>query len=72
VPVESRVKLSIYDVLGQAVRTLVDRTESVGDQSVQWNASTFGSGIYFYRLEATSTTDPGKTFRQVKKMVLMK
>jgi hypothetical protein len=69
---ESRVKLTIHDVLGQVVATISDRIESAGYRSTEWNANSVASGIYFYRLEATSTTDPSKNFMQVKKMLLLK
>jgi hypothetical protein len=69
---DSRIKLVIYNVLGQIVAELVNETESAGYKTVVWNAANFVSGIYYYRLEATSTSDPGKTFTQVKKMLLIK
>lgn len=71
-PVNSRVTLKIYNVLGQVVQTLVDGVESGGYKSTEWNASGVASGMYFYRLEATSTSDPTKSFTQVKKMLLLK
>jgi hypothetical protein len=71
-PVDSRVQFTIYNVLGQVVSTLLNEVEPVGYKSVEWNATNFASGVYFYRLEATSVVDPGKTFTQVKKMVLIK
>jgi hypothetical protein len=71
-PVSSRVTLKICNVLGQVVQTLVDGMQDAGYKSVEWNASSIASGIYFYRLEATSTTDPTKSFTQVKKMLMIK
>ncbi len=71
-PTESRVKLEVYNILGKVVATLANGVEGAGGRQVTWNASNFPSGIYFYRLEATSISDPGKTFTSVKKMVLMK
>ncbi len=72
IPARSRVVVKIFDVLGQVVQTLSDNVEEAGYKSFNWNASNFASGIYFYRLEATSVSDPGKTFASVKKMILMK
>ncbi len=71
-PTNSRVRIDIYNLLGQIVATPVNQTESAGDRSLTWNASSFTSGIYFYRLQAISVSNPGKTFTQVKKMVSIK
>jgi hypothetical protein len=61
----SNVKLVIYNVLGQKVITLVDKRMNPGAYSVQFDASRFASGIYFYRIEAGE-------FVSEKKMVLLK
>jgi hypothetical protein len=71
-PSDSRVSLKIYNVLGQFVATLSNGIETAGYKQVEWNASSFASGIYFYRLEATSVSELSKTFTSVKKMLLMK
>ena len=71
-PVDARVKLIIYNTLGQVVRTLADDVEDAGFKSVQWNASDVASGVYFYRIEAVGLDDPTRTFTQVRKMVLVK
>ncbi len=68
----SNVKLRIFNVLGQVVATLKDEEESAGYKQIEWNSSAVASGIYFYRLEATSISDPGKSFTQVRKMILIK
>jgi serine protease AprX len=59
------VTLRLFDLTGGEIRTLVDRQQDAGYYSVQVDASNLPSGIYFYRLTAGS-------FREVKKMVLMK
>jgi len=71
-PVESNVRLTVYDVLGQMVTKLVDRIEQAGYRSVSWNAGGVSSGIYFYRLEAASVSDPAKRFTQDRKMLLLR
>jgi predicted esterase/photosystem II stability/assembly factor-like uncharacterized protein len=71
-PSQSRVRLSIYNVLGEKISTLVEGIQNAGYNSVQWDGSSVSSGVYFYRLQATSTSDPAKTFTQVKKMLLMR
>ena len=57
--------LRIYDITGQLIETLVDDFLELGNHSVQWNASNFSSGIYFYKLTSGNQTITNK-------MVLMK
>ena len=71
-PMQSHVMLKVFDVLGREVARLVSAIQGPGYKEANWNASSFASGIYFYRLEATSVANPGKTFTQVRKMVLMR
>ncbi|MBD3232653.1 MAG: T9SS type A sorting domain-containing protein [candidate division Zixibacteria bacterium] len=49
-PVASRVNLDIYNVLGQRVTTLVNGNVEAGYHSINWDASQYSSGIYFYKL----------------------
>ena len=65
VPEASEVKLTIYNILGEEVASLVNGFKETGVHTVDFNASQFNSGFYIYRLEA------GK-FVQVKKMMLVK
>ena len=62
----SAVDLSIYNLLGQKVATLVDKKQVAGSYEVQWNASGFASGLYVYKL----VTDKG--FESTKKLILLK
>jgi len=55
-PEETTVSLTIYNVLGQKVATLVDATRPAGSHAVTLDASTLSSGVYFYRLETGSRT----------------
>ena len=59
------VILKIYDILGRQVATLVDDVRPTGIYSIQFNASKFASGVYFYRIQAGS-------FVQTKKLLLLK
>ena len=66
----SHIKLSIYNILGQKIKTLIDKNMNVGNHVFRWDSrdnsgNTVTSGIYFYRIEA-------KEFSQMKKMILMK
>ncbi|MCB9260582.1 MAG: CotH kinase family protein [Ignavibacteriales bacterium] len=59
------VSLKIYDILGREIRTLVNKQHKPGNYQVEWNASNFPSGIYFYKLTAGNFID-------IKKMILLK
>jgi len=67
----SRVRLIVYNILGQIVADLVHAEQAAGWNQVVWNANN-ASGLYFYRLEAISIDDPSKRFIDVKKMILLK
>ena len=71
-PYNSKVKLKIYDLLGQEVETLVNESQSAGNQQVTWNANHVASGLYFYKIEATSIADPSKSYTNIMKMILIK
>ncbi len=64
-PVSGRVAVRVYNILGQAVATLVDGNQNAGTYEVSFNASALSSGVYFYRIESGS-------FAAVKKMMLLK
>jgi hypothetical protein len=59
------VDLSIYNISGQKVATLVSRRQAAGEHSVKWDARDFPSGIYIYKLRAGS-------FEQSRKLLLMR
>ncbi|MCH8170586.1 MAG: T9SS type A sorting domain-containing protein [Bacteroidetes bacterium] len=65
IPKASFVTLTIYDVLGKEVKTLVNKFQSVGKYNVTFNASNLSSGVYIYSIKAGN-------FSVSKKLVLMK
>lgn len=65
VPHSSFVRLTVYDMLGRAVETLVDKEMKPGVYRADWDASAYSSGVYFYRLESEG-------FTETKKMMLIK
>ncbi len=62
---KSFVTLKIFDVLGRAVQTLINKEQSQGNYEVEFDGSNLTSGIYFYRIQAGD-------FIETKKMLLMK
>ncbi|NOS84205.1 MAG: T9SS type A sorting domain-containing protein [Ignavibacteria bacterium] len=57
--------LKIYNMLGSEVAALVNQQLTPGTYSVDWDASNFPSGVYFYRLSSGA-------FTQTNKMILLK
>jgi len=75
-PADSRVSLKIYDILGRQVNTLVSDQQVAGYYTIQWDATNSGglkvsSGVYIYRIEASSVNGQG-SFNNLKKMLLLK
>ncbi|MFA5832901.1 MAG: fibronectin type III domain-containing protein [Bacteroidota bacterium] len=72
-PEASTVSLKIYDVLGREVVTLVNSQLAAGYYSYQWNASGLSTGMYIYRITATSSDgETEQNFTEVKKLMLQK
>ena len=70
-PQAADVELTVYNVIGQPVRTLVAEYQSAGRYAVEWDATndsghSLSSGLYFYRLQAD------EAFLEVKKMLLLR
>jgi hypothetical protein len=59
------VRLTVHDMLGREVATLMNERKDAGIYSIQWNAAGFASGVYFYSLRAGD-------FTATKKILLMK
>ena len=72
IPRESFVTLKIYDALGRQVTSLVEKKESPGKYSVEFNASKLSSGVYFYRLNALTYGKHSREIVQTRKMLLLK
>lgn len=70
IPKYCKVELSIYNILGQKIRVLVDEYQSPGYKCVRWNSKDeqgqdVASGVYLYRIQAG-------VFGETKKMLLLK
>ena len=59
-PRPSRVSLTIYDILGRLVTTLLDREHDAGTIRLSWDATGVPSGVYFYRLTSAERSETGK------------
>jgi hypothetical protein len=59
-PVSSDVRLDVYNLRGQLVETLVDRNMEPGEHSITWDASSYSSGVYFYKLTAGGDVSTGR------------
>ncbi|MEO8664468.1 MAG: T9SS type A sorting domain-containing protein [Ignavibacteria bacterium] len=59
------VKLTIYDITGREIKTLINEFKSAGSYDLNFDGSNLASGIYFYTLET-------KNFKQTKRMTLLK
>ena len=65
IPHSSFVRMVVYDLLGREIETLVKQNLNAGAYSVDWGASKYSSGVYFYRIQTERFTD-------TKKMLLIK
>jgi hypothetical protein len=65
IPVKSRVLLTVHNILGQVVATIVNESQDAGFHEIRFDAPNLSSGVYLYRLEA------GK-FVETRKLTLIK
>jgi pimeloyl-ACP methyl ester carboxylesterase len=65
IPSRSFVSMKVFDILGREVANLISEELPPGDHSIQWNASGFSSGTYFYRLQSGS-------YSETKKLIIIK
>lgn len=64
-PVSDHVELSVFNILGEKVATLVSERKAAGAHQVEWDATDFASGIYYYQIRAGE-------FQAVRKMILLR
>ena len=70
IPRKAYVNITIYDMIGNVIKNLVNENQNYGYKSVQWNATnnqgqSVSAGVYLYSIEAGD-------FRKTKKMILLK
>ena len=63
--IDVMVNITIYDITGRMVKTLINESQQAGIKNVVWNATDVSSGIYIYRIQAGD-------FTQTRKMILLK
>ncbi|MCH8305406.1 MAG: T9SS type A sorting domain-containing protein, partial [Candidatus Marinimicrobia bacterium] len=73
-PEAANVRLTVYNLLGQELSTIVDNQQEAGFHRATWfgrnnNGQSLASGVYIYKLTANS---PTRSFVQVRKMVLLR
>lgn len=64
-PINGFVSIKVFNILGEEIDTLVQEILNAGTYSVDWNASRYPGGVYFYTIKADK-------FHETKKMVLLK
>jgi hypothetical protein len=77
IPFASRVIMTLFDVTGRRVRTLVDASMQAGYHAATWDGRNDGgdpvaTGVYIYRIEARPVTGGAREFVNVRKMLLLK
>jgi hypothetical protein len=70
-PVDSHIKLIIYNTIGQVVKILVNDIQKTGSHELNFNAASLSSGVYFYTIQSTSI-DGKQNYTSTKKMILLK
>lgn len=68
IPEMARVKIEIFNLLGQKITTLIDKEEPTGSYKLSWNAVDLSSGIYFCKMKANGK----RSFDETQKLVLTK
>ena len=71
-PRRSYVSISVFDVSGREVKTLLKESQTPGSYVISFDASEFSSGIYFYRMSIYSDKLKTEKFVDTKKMILIK
>jgi hypothetical protein len=69
-PEDALVNITIYDMMGRTVKTMVNKEQNAGYKSIQWNATSntgqpVSAGLYLYTIQAGN-------FKQTKKMIFLK
>ena len=71
VPNESKVSITVFNLLGQEIATLINDIQPAGYHEVTFNAANLSSGVYLYRINAVSSIN-SKEFTSTKKFILLR
>lgn len=71
IPVQSQVKVIIYNAIGEKITELVNSNQKAGIYQLTWDAENVRSGIYFCSIEATPASGTN-LFQSVRKMIILK
>jgi hypothetical protein len=67
------MSIDIFDINGHLIETLIDGQIETGHHSIDWNANSYPSGVYFIKLEAGDpSVNSGQGFTQTQKLMLVK
>ena len=72
-PENINVSIVVYDLYGKQVHSIVNEFQTAGYHSINWNASSYSSGVYFIRIESgVPSSGSGYRFKHTQKVVLIK
>lgn len=60
--ISSNVELTIYNILGEKIQTLLNKTMPAGYHEITFDGQNLSSGVYLYRIDAGTWTDTKKMF----------
>jgi hypothetical protein len=70
-PENSNVKIVVYDIIGREVKTLLEGFNNAGNYTISFRSDGLATGVYLYKMTAVST-ESGKTFSDMKKLIITK
>lgn len=71
-PFNSIVKITVFNLLGQEVGTLLNTQQKAGTYEIEFNSANLSSGVYFYRINAYDPLSGKQLFGDIKKAVVLK
>jgi hypothetical protein len=74
-PIYSKVKITVFDLLGNTVSRIINQYQEKGSYEIEFNSDEYNlaSGVYFYRIEALhDVSGKLKVFNKTRKMILLR
>jgi len=72
IPQPSFVTLTVFDVMGREIETLINGQKKPGEYTVSFTSKDLSTGIYYYKLTTRSLINPQDEFTQTRKMILVR